>query len=112
MLVDFDQSLITCDASELVLMIGQPDTMACHGIFTFRKVINIEDKKELMINRKRRVPSETVMAKRKEKRIECAHCDYASSAQFFTAHQVARIHLKSIPPTESKLCDFNSQAPS
>ena len=59
-------------------MIAHPDTFACHGIFTLRKVMNIEDKRELMVNRKRRVPRETVTAKRKEKSFECVHCKYAS----------------------------------
>ena len=108
MLVEFDPSLITGGDLEFVQMIAHPDALACHGIFTLRKVMNIEDKMELMVNRKRRVPRQTVTAKRKKKRFQCAHCNYASPEHYLTARHVARIPPKSIPPTKCKLCDFQT----
>ena len=110
MLFQFEQSVITCEDTVLVLILAHPDTMLCHGIDTLKKVVDIEDKRgELMVfMRKERAPSDTLMAKRKEQRFECAHCDYASPAQNLTARHVARIHLKSIPPRKCKLCEFQA----
>ena len=108
MLVEFDSSRIAGGDLELLLMIAHPDTLACHGIFTLRKVKKIEYKRELIPNRKRQAPRETVIANRKERMFECVHCEYASPARYLTARHVARTHLKSIPSTKCKLYKYQT----
>ena len=49
-----------------------------------------------------------VVNERKGKRFECGFCEYESRAQYITARHVARVHHKSIRPTNCDLCPFKT----
>ena len=99
-IVEIHESLIECE--ERMLIIADMESKSCHGYLTVRK---IDDRKL-----KRRMPSceNVVVRERKEKRFECAHCDYVSRAQYITARHIARIHQNSIKPMQCDLCEFKT----
>ena len=103
-IVELYESVIECEDRELVLLIADTESRTCHGFLTLRK---IDDERKY---RKRRSPSyeKVVVSERKEKRFQCAHCDYVSRAQYVTARHAARIHQHSIKPLKCDLCEFKT----
>ena len=98
--VEIDETLMECE--ERVLVIADMEAGSGVGYLTVRK---IDDR-----NLKRRMPSceNIVVRERKEKRLECAHCDYVSRAQYITARHVARIHQNNIKPMQCDMCEFKT----
>ena len=80
------------------------ESKTCHGILTLRK---IDDERKYC---KRRSPSyeKVVVSERKEKRFQCALCEYVSRAQYITARHVAKIHQHSIKPLKCDLCEIKT----
>ena len=85
-IVELHESVIEYEDRELVSLIADTESKTCHGILTLRK---IDDERKY---RKRRSPSyeKVVVSERKEKRFQCAHCDYVSRAEYITAKHVCR----------------------
>ena len=94
-----------------MFIIADVHSKTCHGILTLKK-IGIDNEMSALIQKYRKRPAprseNVVVSERKDKRYECAHCDYASRAHYKTARHVARIHQHSIEPVKCHLCEFKT----
>ena len=109
---EFHQSINECEDKKLLFNVSDPDNKTCHGFVTFKKEFDSDNERgDLMMKmHKKRAPCEKIIivSERKEKRYECAHCDYVSRAQYITARHIARVHQHSIKLMKCDHCEFRT----
>ena len=110
MIFELHKSVIECEERELIFIIADAESKTCYGILTIKKIDIDNERGALMKLRKRRAPSseKVVVSERKEKRYECAPCDYVSRAQCITARHAAQILQHGIEPTKCELCEYKT----